>query len=825
MQKLERIRTISLDELRVRSAQKLAALAERRGWVPFSKLPPARELLAMLEPSLCGGRELRSARELLDHFRERTPPAFFSGLAMRNESIREIKERWPRPARETIERGNDITAGRFHLLGYHDLTFGDPVGWHFEPVSGKQAPLVHWSKLDYLNAELVGDHKIIWELNRHQYFTTLGRAYWLTGDEQYTETFIAHLSSWMDQNPPKLGINWVSSLEIAFRSISWIWSFYFFKDSPLFDPLVFMRALGFLYLNARHLETYLSTYFSPNTHLTGEALGLFYLGLLLPEFRDSARWRQTGSRILLEQLPVHVRPDGVYFEQASYYHRYTTDIYIHFLILSRANGGTVSTEVDHKLKALLDHLMYITRPDGSTPFFGDDDGGRLVTLDDRQANDFRSVLSTGAVLFKRPDYNFVAGGPAEETLWLLGPAGLQELDRIGATEPARQSVAFNSGGYYVMRDDWSNKANYLLFDCGPHGHANCGHSHADALSFELAANGRTMLVDPGTFTYTGSRELREWFRSTAAHNCLTINQRSSSVTAGPFSWKTIARTEQLAWISRERFDYVAGAHDGYAHGQPPASHERSIVFLKHDYWIVRDRLKSRGEADVDVWFHFDSTADPQIETLVEPRALLAGGSEDGLDVVAFAANGRWRREEGWVSKCYAQREPAGVFVFSVLLSGSGEVISFLLPRTASLRWRVRQTEATGGLAFEITKENRVDLVMIRQGEVVETVLQRTDEQTGTVKISSDFDCLWARFSRANGAVLEELLLLGGTRLALEGRRPLLKMDRRIDYLFASGTGDRFHVETNEGVLNLPAVQDLKAAFLRPAFTAESLQNI
>jgi len=205
---------------------------------------------------------------------------------------------------------------------------------------------VHWSRLDYLDAELAGDKKIVWELNRHQYFTTLGQAYWLTGDERYAQTFVVHLESWMDQNPPKLGINWASSLEIAFRSISWLWGFYFFRDSPTLNSRTFLRALKFLYLNARHLETYLSTYFSPNTHLTGEALGLFYLGLLLPEFKESARWRETGKRILVEQLPIHVRPDGVYFEQSSYYHRYTTDFYLHVRLLLSANQEAVPSDLD-----------------------------------------------------------------------------------------------------------------------------------------------------------------------------------------------------------------------------------------------------------------------------------------------------------------------------------------------------------------------------------------------------------------------------------------------------------------------------------------------
>src|SRR6202007_1994967 len=114
--------------------------------------------------------------------------------------------------------------------------------------SGKRARLEHWSRLNYLDPEMIGDKKIVWELNRHQYFATLGQAYWLTNDERYAETFVAHLASWMEQNPPKLGINWASSLEVAFRSISWLWALYFFKDSSVLTPELFVRVLKFLHL-------------------------------------------------------------------------------------------------------------------------------------------------------------------------------------------------------------------------------------------------------------------------------------------------------------------------------------------------------------------------------------------------------------------------------------------------------------------------------------------------------------------------------------------------------------------------------------------------
>lgn len=676
---LEKIRKASLHELRVRAAQRVLAFSERRGWSTLVKLP-SDDVFA------------NAPHDLLEHFRSRTEPSFFPSFHSPEQTAAEFISRWPTKVPQLIDKADRASAGKFDLLGYTNLSFGKPIDWHFEPLSGKRIPLQHWSKLDFLDAGLAGDKKIIWELNRHQYFMTLGQAYLLTGDEGLVWFFASHLDEWMDANPPKLGINWASSLEVAFRSMSWLWAFYFFKSSETLSAETFKRAWKFLYLSARHLESYLSTYFSPNTHLTGEALGLFYLGTLLPEFKEAKRWQALGRQILIEQLPIHVKRDGVYFEQSSYYHRYTTDFYSHFLLLCRANKIALPREVEETLRLLLDHLMYITRPDGTTPFFGDDDGGRLAMLDTRPANDFRGTLGTGAVLFDRGDYKFVADGAAEELLWLTGAEGLSKFDSIAATEPAKTSVPFYEGGYFVMRDGWTPQSNYLLFDCGPHGALNCGHAHADALSIDVAANGQTVLVDPGTYTYTGSKESRDWFRSSHAHNTLTLDDASSSVPAGPFTWKKTAKCSLLKWISEDRFDFISGQHDGYM----PAIVKREILFLKRDYWIIRDTVISSGEHHADTRFHFAPGA--------------------SLDIRCFG-NGQLIEEEAYVSHCYGQKEAAKVLSFSATLQGNGEVISFLLPQKPGTEWSVKELEARqDGRAFEVCGANTVDLVIIPPGD-------------------------------------------------------------------------------------------------------------
>lgn len=755
MSKVQKLKWVSFDELRIRGSQALAAFAERNNWSRQSKLPPDEAILRLLDRDKFGRRS-----------------AFFASFENTRATIGELRRRWPNAEKAIVEHAERIAEGRFDLLAFRNLSFGTPIDWHLEPIAGKRAPLVHWSRLNYLNAEFFGDKKIVWELNRHQYFVTLGQAYLLTGDERYADVFVAHINSWMDQNPPKLGVNWASSLEVAFRSISWLWALYFFKNSPALTAETFLRICKFLYLNGRHLETYLSTYFSPNTHLTGEALGLFYLGTLLPEFKESSRWRNKGLGILLEQLPRHVQPDGVYFEQSSYYHRYTTDFYLHLRLLLSANQQAIPPELDQKLTLLLDHLMYITRPDGTTPLLGDDDGGRLMTLSHPAPNDFRATLATGAAIFERSDYKFVSGGVAEDTLWLLGPAGAARLDLLPAVEPETQSVAFHNGGYYVLRDGWSANANYLLFDCGPHGTMNCGHAHADALSFELAVNGSTLLVDPGTYTYTGSQEMRNWFRSSNAHNTVTVNDLSSSVPGGPFSWLTTAHSECLWWITHERFDYVVGSHDGYNWFSEPATHTRSILFIKNNYWVLRDEVESLGFQRLKATFHLNSRVAPLHSKDNTVLIVSENGPSATLQMAAFSANGAWTWEDGWVSECYGEKKKAPVFAFTVLANGSEELVTFLLPEIAGHKPRVREIEALNGRAFEIDIDGRHDVLLLRHSEEV---------PVETSRFVSDFDVTWARFEKAGSRPPEELILINGHTLLFEGR-DLLKSTKKINYV-------------------------------------------
>lgn len=791
LKKLGKLKGRSFAELRVRGAQAITVYAERCGVSSQMRVPTDTEVFKLLKLPRTGQSAV-NAESLLEHFRTRTRPTFFAAFANPEETRAELSRHFEAGEDSAlVRRARRIVEGHFDLLGLRDLQFGNPPDWHLEPVSSKRAPpQQHWSRINYLDADVAGDKKITWELNRQQYFSTLGRAYWLTGDELFAETFAAHLDDWMNANPPKRGINWASSLEVSFRAISWLWAFYFFKDSPHLTPALFIRALKFLYLHARHLETYLSTYFSPNTHLTGEALGLYYIGTLWPEFYDAARWRALGYRILLDALDTHVRADGVYFEQSSYYQRYTADFYTHFCILARANGEPPEAKLTEQLTALLDYLLYITRPDGTTPLVGDDDGGRLVMLDERAADDFRATLSNGAALFARPDYKYVAREAAEETLWLLGSAGLKTFAELNEQPPVKQSRAFVSGGYYVMRDGWEETSNYLLLDCGPHGAVGNAHAHADALSFDMAARGRTLLVDPGTFTYTGSAEKRDLFRSSAMHNTLTIDNESSSMMDGPFRWRHVARSSVKSWLSRERFDFFEGQHDGYERLPAPATHVRSLLFIKDDYWVMRDRVLTTGTHRYDLHFHFDMDTAPATAHDGDVAAMLERPADKaGLEIFAFGDEGRWHKEEGLISRCYGEAGSAPACAFTITEArGAQDFITFLFPRRAqAARVELREVLAVGGRAFAARDANGTDYVFIGAGGLIEAE-----------RFASDFAWGWVRLGEG-GAMLDELILIGGRRFIFDGQE-IINAPERAEYVYARRVGDELRAEVNNQVL-------------------------
>lgn len=576
--------------------------------------------------------------------------------------------------------------GRFNLLGYKNLDFGDPVDWHLDPVAGRRAPTVHWSKLDPLDASQVGDSKVIWELNRHQWLVRLGEAWQLTRDERYAQTVIQTMRAWMHDNPTGIGINWASSLEVAFRLIAWCWSLLLIRDSNALSGDVFREIERAAEAHATHVERYLSYYFSPNTHLTGEALGLFYAGVVFRGLKHAQQWRSLGARILDQEIERQVLADGVYFERSTCYQRYTADIYLQYVILAARTGIDVPAIVMERLKRLLDVLVALQQPDGSMPDIGDADGGMVLPLTTAPPDDYRATFSTAAVVFRDSNYAWAAGQIASDTLWLLGTAAADAFTQIEKTPPSTKTTqVFPVGGFVTMRSGWDGNAHSMVFDAGPLGcHNNAGHGHADLLSIQGSCFGERFLVDAGTCCYTANQELRDFFRSTAAHSTVTIDGRSQAEPAGPFSWQKRCAAQLLQWSKGENHFYVDALNGAYQRLPHAVTHRRRVAFINSHYWIVLDDLCGSHEHRVDLRFQF---APMQVHTSADGWIRATRDAERGLLIRAFASasldvsvrEGQRSPMEGWMSSNYGCMEPAPALVFSADTRLPMRVLTILWP--------------------------------------------------------------------------------------------------------------------------------------------------
>ena len=186
LKKLRKLKGRSLDELRVRSAQALAAASERAGLSALARLPSDAAFFRLLDPAACAAQD---ADAWLEHFRTRRSPGFFAGFDDERYTREALRTRFADEDALVVAHAKRVLKGRFDLLGRERLDFGSPVDWHLEPIARVRAPLAHWSRIDFLDPKVSGDKKFIWELSRHQFFQTLGRAYWRTGDERYAAGF------------------------------------------------------------------------------------------------------------------------------------------------------------------------------------------------------------------------------------------------------------------------------------------------------------------------------------------------------------------------------------------------------------------------------------------------------------------------------------------------------------------------------------------------------------------------------------------------------------------------------------------------------------
>ena len=279
--------------------------------------------------------------------------------------------------------------------------------WHRDYRNDKRLQRGFSGRLDIRNTRVVGDIKYVWEVNRHQHFSSL--AYAQNGD-QHTDTLVRAVRSWLCDNPYLIGVNWTSSLELALRVISWSLLYPRVAHSVSSDSGFREQWLVSIYSHLSRIRNRLSLYSSANNHLIGELAGLYVGATCFPFWSECAEWHNFAWRSLEREILLQVSADGVNLEQAMSYHLFTLELLLLAFAVGRNCGQHFSDAYAGRLRAMLHYLHAVATPAGDLPWYGDSDDARGFVF--AQAESALEVTTQlGGLLFDEPAWLRFRGRP------------------------------------------------------------------------------------------------------------------------------------------------------------------------------------------------------------------------------------------------------------------------------------------------------------------------------------------------------------------------------------------------------------------------------
>ncbi len=529
---------------------------------------------------------------------------------------------------------------------------------------------------DWLRAQLPADPEWRIEWVKFYYGLDLAFAYATSGDGGFLATWERLVASWIRQVPPDHDRS-----EIAARRVqNWIYAWMHFAAAPQFRGLGRTLAGQIIESVGGQLAHVRQTLSAERNHRTLELYALLVGALAFPVLDLCGELRDFALAELHRNLLEDVLPDGVHRERSSHYHMVALRSFVGARENARRFGLTLPAGYDERLSLACEFAAHCHRPDGQIPMLSDSDAGT-----------YGDVLALAAELLGRPDF-----------LW---PATRGQL----GAPPARRCASFPAGGYFTQRSGWGNTATpyaderWLIFDCGPVGDG--GHGHYDALSVEIAACGRSLLVDPGRYSYAEPSDVHapdwgRWFKGTAAHNTVCVDGLDQTRYGRGKPKGPPARARLLDRGSAPGVDVLWGEVQSEEY---TALHRRHVIFVHDEYWIIADRVRDARPRRYDLRFHLPSDAHERTRLVRRDGDWMMHAP--GLALVLVSAR-EPRVEQGWVAPIYGEKQHAPVL--SVVDEGADEAefITLVLPMregdsVPTVRVRHMPTGDVGPLDIEV----------------------------------------------------------------------------------------------------------------------------
>lgn len=464
------------------------------------------------------------------------------------------------------------------------------------------------------------DIRAVWEPARLQHITTL--LYQLDNTENRLEIESKakkELLHWIEKNPFLLGPHYHSVMECGLRIPVF---FYGLKKLVSLTKDEQFKIVTAIYQHAWWISRRLSLFSSLGNHTVCEAVGLIFAGAIFKKVSIGEKWLSKGISLLKQELEHQVLEDGGPAEQSLNYHRFVLDLYWLAIDFLEKNTLADCSNLIPRLilgEKFLNAFMY---SEVSFASIGDSDDGFAIAP---------CIMPVRGQWAKRED-------KAES-----------RVDRI---------TSFMKSGYSILRQ---KDGMHMTFDHGPLGMAPLyNHGHADALAITLSSNSVPFLVDPGTYRYNGAPEWRHYFKSTRAHNTVTINEQDLAVQETGFIWSRPYQASLEICKKIEGGVFLQASHDGYTRFKHPVTHSRTILWLNEGNILIKDTFAGQGPHFFELNFHFH----PGVVIMAQESGWIA--DHEGVKLYIDCnhklthVKGQEQPLLGWYSSAYGKKEPCSV---------------------------------------------------------------------------------------------------------------------------------------------------------------------
>jgi hypothetical protein len=383
---------------------------------------------------------------------------------------------------------------------------------------------------------------------------------------------------------------------------------------------------------------YLCTHLTPEgNHRTIELYAIFLVAVMFPELKDASSFLEFSKDELLKNIEQDLLADGVHRELSTDYHHTVLKNYLRVKELAVLNKIALSRTFDEFVSMALEFSIHIHKPDGLIP-----------AINDADSLSYLSLLKKAQAYYPNTHLRYVVSKGKE------------------GTPPPERCKAFPTSGYYVLRGSWTHEPYeeglYLFFDCGRLGFG--AHGHYDLLNFEAAGFGRSLIVDPGRYTYSEESadgiNWRRVFKSTAYHNTVVVDGKDQSPYRPGRPNTPEPQPTLKQFITADGFDFI---HAQAVSPEYPVVHERLIMFAASEYWIVTDILRGQGDHRYDLYFHLAPRALGHT-TLSHAEVTTRVSSPNLVIAQPMSSNIHTALLEGFVSLQYGDKLPAPILKYS-----------------------------------------------------------------------------------------------------------------------------------------------------------------